>query len=79
MNQLRTGVLKPERGREKEHDIKNYNKQVWIIPRERSRSIGEIHEVKIKEVSIQRLIEIYRRRMEENLEEENLEKELTYI
>ena len=76
---MRTGVLKPERGREKEYDIKDYNKQVWIITRGATRLIKEIYNIQVKEVSINKLIEIYGKRMEEDLDEEDLEIMLTHI
>jgi hypothetical protein len=77
VNQLRAGVLKP--GREKEYDIKDYNKQVWIITRGTTRLIKKIYDIQVKEVSINKLIEIYGKRIEEDLDEEDLEIMLTHI
>jgi hypothetical protein len=60
--------------------ISNRTKQVWIITRGTSRILHKVEDIKVKEVSISDLIQIYKWRLEENfLDEEELEKELVSV
>ncbi|MFZ8825936.1 MAG: hypothetical protein ACO2OT_03735 [Candidatus Caldipriscus sp.] len=63
----------------KPFNIKNKNKQVWIITRNKTQTIKEYpgdngESILVKEISINDLIEIYIKRMKENLFEEELER-----
>jgi len=79
-SQLKGGKLRYKtRAGEKEYDISARDKQVWIITRGNTRLVKQVDDIKIKEVSIQRLIEIYKKRLKENLDEGELEKELINI
>lgn len=61
-------------------DVSSCKKQVWIITRGLSpRVIKEEDEVVVKEIPIDSLIEIYKKRIEENLREDQLEDELKNI
>lgn len=60
--------------------IKLCTKNVWIITRSvQSRIIKEIDEIMVKEVSINRLIELYRERIEQDLDDKSLEKKLENV
>jgi len=61
-------------------NISNCNKNVWIITRTRNtRLIKEIDEINVKEVSIEKIIELYRKRIKEDIDENIFEKELRSI
>jgi len=64
------------------YDIKNCKKQVWIITKGKSRRIEdfEIEDVKVKEISIDDLINIYERRLlDDSMNTEKLEELLIKI
>jgi len=75
--QLESGRL--EYGEKYYYPISNRRKQVWIITRGRPRLVQRIDDVEVKEVPVQALIEIYVKRLIENLNETELEKELIDI
>jgi hypothetical protein len=61
----------------KKINIINCNKNVWIITRNReSKLIMLFDEINIKEISIEKIIEVYRKRIIENLDDRELEQEL---
>ena len=61
-------------------NISNCNKNVWIITRiKNTRLIKEIDEIDVKEVSIEEIIELYRKRIKEDIDENIFEKELRSI
>lgn len=74
--QLRSGKLEYERDA---FDISNFKKQVWLITRWRSRIIKRIDDITVKEVPVQKLIEIYKNRIVEDIGEEELEQEFLAI
>jgi len=54
-------------------EIFRHTKQVWIIIKGTSRVIEQVDDIKVKEVSISDLLQIYKWRLKENfLEEEKL-------
>lgn len=60
--------------------IKACTKNVWIITRtSQTRIIKEIDEVVVKEVPINKLIDLYRRRLESDIDDKGLEIELQNI
>lgn len=64
----------------KKINIVNCNKNVWIITRNReSKLITLSDDIRIKEVSIERIIGIYRKRFTEELDDHALEQELIKI
>jgi hypothetical protein len=69
--QLKGGRL--ERG-ESVYEVGRHQKQVWIITRGTPRIIKRIDDITVKEVPVQELIKIYKKRMEEDVSEEELEK-----
>ena len=75
--QLRSGILKHGIN---EFKITGYDKQVWIITKSMaSRLIKNVSNISVKEVGISNLIQIYRKRLDENLNEAALEKLLREI
>jgi len=67
------------KSKEKPFNIKNKKKQVWIITRNKTQKIKDYpgdngESILVKEISINDLIEIYIKRMKENLIEEELER-----
>lgn len=70
-NQLKMGSLEiPEGIFEEFH---NYQKQVWIITRGKSRVIKKVDSIAVKEVSIDKIINLYENRLQEMVSAENLE------
>lgn len=64
----------------KKININNCNKSVWIVTKARNtRLIKEIDGIEIKEVSIEKIIELYRKRIKEDIDENVFEKELRSI
>jgi phosphoglucomutase len=57
----------------------NCQKQVWVITRGTSRIIKRVSGVIVKEVSVNKLIQIYKERLENNLHEDQLENKLRDI
>jgi hypothetical protein len=53
-------------------NIHQYQKQVWIITRGRARLMKKIDEVIVKEMPVEEIISFYRKRIEENLNENDL-------
>jgi hypothetical protein len=74
--QLKSGRLEYEKV---SYDINQCQKQVWIITKGTSKIIKQIDDIVVKEVSIQDLIKIYRKRMNENINEKELEELLVNI
>jgi len=74
--QLKSGRL--EYGRS-QYDVSRCQKQVWIITKGSPRVIRRVDDVTVKEVPVQELIKIYEKRMEEDVDEEGLEKALANI
>jgi len=74
--QLKSGRL--EYGETYRYTISEvHKKQVWIITRGKPRLVKKrIDGIEVKEVSVETLIKIYAKRLEENLDEEKLEDEL---
>jgi len=71
-SQLRGGILKHNF---REFSVGQHAKQVWIITKGMNSRIIKVRSaVTVKEVGVGKLMEIYRRRLEENLNEEALEK-----
>jgi len=60
-------------------DVVQCQKQVWIITRGNPRVIKKVNEVKVKEVPIHEIINIYRERIEENLSEDKFESRLDNV
>lgn len=76
-DQMKKGIIEYNR---KRIDINKCNKNVWIITRTRNtRLIKVIDEIDIKEVSIEKIIELYRTRIKEDIDENIFEKELQSI
>jgi len=75
--QLESGWLKY--GEKYYYPISNRRKQIWIISRGKPRLIKQIGDVEVKEVPMQALINIYAKRLKENLDEMKLEEELIHV
>lgn len=76
-DQLQKGKIEYE---SKNIGIKQCTKNVWIITRGfKSRIIKEIDEVIVKEVPIDKLIELYRERLEKDIDEKEFEIKLQNI
>jgi len=76
-DQMKKGIIEYNR---KRINISNCNKNVWIITRTRNtRLIKEIDEIDVKEVSIGKIIELYRKRIKEDIDENVFEKELRSV
>lgn len=76
-DQMKKGIIEYNR---KRINISNCNKKVWIITRTRNtRLIKEIDEIDVKEVSIEKIIELYRKRIKEDIDENIFEEELRSI
>ena len=76
-DQMKKGIIEYNR---KRINISNCNKNVWIITKTRNtRLIKEIDEIDVKEVSIEKIIELYRKRIKEDIDENIFEKELRSI
>lgn len=72
--QLKKGYISKENI---ELDVRNCKKRVWIIiPDGLQRTIKQIDDVKVKAVPIEALIELYRRRLKNNMNGDDLEREL---
>jgi len=74
--QLRSGILRYE---ENVFDISAFRKQVWIVTRGFDRVIKRMNDITVKEISVQRLIDIYKNRIMENLSEEELEEKFASV
>jgi len=75
--QLKKGTIEYD---DKRIDIQNCKKSVWVIMQEGERRIlKEIDKIQIKAVSIREMIRIYRKRIVEDMDEIELEKELENI
>ena len=71
--QLKSGEIEIETLRRKlRFDVSSRQKQVWIITRGNTRELERIDNVIVKEVSIDKLIELYVKRIKENLGETEL-------
>lgn len=57
-------------------NIANCNKQVWIITRGSSRILEKVDNITIKEVPINKIIEVYSERIEKTIDEMELENKL---
>lgn len=57
----------------------NHDKQVWIITRGSSRTIRNVDGVLIKEVTVDKIIQIYQNRLKDNIDEKILENQLINI
>lgn len=58
-------------------DIRNCNKSVWIITKDgNQRLIKQIDEIHIKEVPVEKIITLYRKRINEDIDETIFEKDL---
>jgi len=76
-DQMKKGIIEYNR---KRINISNCNKNIWIITRTKNtRLIKEIDEIDVKEVSIEKIIELYRKRIKEDIDENVFEKELRSI
>lgn len=53
-------------------DIRNCQKQIWIITKGSTRIIRKIDEATVKEIGIRDLIHAFRKRMRENLQEDGI-------
>lgn len=74
---MKKGIIEYNR---KRINISNCNKNVWIITRTRNTQlIKEIDEIDVKEVSIEKIIELYRKRIKEDIDENIFEEELRSI
>lgn len=56
-----------------------YNKQVWIITRGSSRMINFVDDVLIREIPIDKIVQIYQNRLDNNIDEIELENQLKDI
>jgi hypothetical protein len=74
--QLKTGTI---RHQECVMNISNCHRQVWIITRGSSRMIKKVDDVLIKEVPIDKIVQIYRNRLENDIDENTLENQLREI
>jgi len=74
--QLKSGKLEHEKT---QYDISQSQKQVWIISKGNPRIIKHVDDITVKEVPIHALIKIYKKRIEENMDEKELEKVLANI
>jgi len=63
----------------KKFTIRNTHKRVWIVTNGLQRLIREVDEIKIKEVPVQALINLYRKRISQTLDSEAFERELLVI
>jgi hypothetical protein len=76
-DQMKKGIIEYN---SKRININHCNKNVWIITRTRNtRLIKEIDEIDVKEVPIEKIIELYRKRIKEDIDENIFEKELRSI
>lgn len=62
-----------------EKTLSIHNKQVWIITRGSSRMIKQVDDVLIREIPIEKIVRIYRNRLENNINEIELENQLRDI
>ncbi|MDP3103089.1 MAG: hypothetical protein Q8M95_00605 [Candidatus Methanoperedens sp.] len=76
VNKLNTGKLEYQGG---EKTLSIHYKQVWIITRGSSQEIMTVNDIIVKEVSIDKIIQTYRNRLENNIDETALENKLRYI
>ena len=67
--QLKGGFLEYDTGTV---DVRNCQKQVWIVTRESSKTIRKFEDVVVREKSVRDLVRIHRRRIAENLAEDQL-------
>ena len=74
--QLKNGRLTYERT---SFDISAFRKQVWIITKGVDRIIKRVDNITVREVSVQRLVEIYKSRIIKNINEEELVEELIRV
>jgi len=74
--QLKSGKLEHEKT---QYDISQSQKQVWIISKGNPRIIKHVDDITVKEVPIHALIKIYKKRIEENMDEKELEKVLANV
>lgn len=74
--QLKTGTLSHQK---RVMNISNCHRQVWIITRGSSRMIKKVDDVLIREVPIDKIVQIYRNRLENDIDENTLEIQLGEI
>lgn len=76
-DQMKKGIIEYN---SKRININHCNKNVWIITKTRNtRLIKEIDEIDVKEIPIEKIIELYRKRIKEDIDENIFEKELRSI
>ena len=76
-DQMKKGIIEYN---SKRININHCNKNVWIITRTKNtRLIKEIDEIDVKEIPIEKIIELYRKRIKEDIDENIFEKELRSI
>jgi len=75
-SQLRTGSLTSVN---RTIDISRCNKQIWIITRGTPRTIKKIDDTIVKEVPVSEIIKVYSKRMEQLMDETELENKLRNI
>ncbi|MFC1866545.1 hypothetical protein ACFL0H_00165 [Thermodesulfobacteriota bacterium] len=64
----------------KKSNIRDCEKYVWIITRSvNNRLIKQVDEISVKEISVQKLMELYRKRIEFDMDESALETELRIL
>jgi cold shock CspA family protein len=67
-------------GRKKTLQIQGKNRQVWIITRESTRELYDVDGIRIKEISVQNLIQIFNKRLySDAFEEDELSAQLAVI
>ena len=75
-SQLESGSIKKDL---KELNVARDHKEVWIITQGESHTIRKSDQVTVKEVSIDKIIDLYRKRISKDLGEDELEDELRNI
>ena len=73
VNQLKANSIKYK---DRRFDVSNCNKQVWIITRGSSRILEKTDNIIIKEVPINKLIEVYTDRLKKSIDETELKSTL---
>ncbi|MBI5779122.1 MAG: hypothetical protein HZA49_06665 [Planctomycetes bacterium] len=75
--QLKNGMIEIIKGgKKREFNVGSNARQVWIITNGSSREIRTIDGITIKEVPIKNIMELYRKRIQDDLDEADFEKKL---
>jgi len=75
-SQLKTGTLT---SLNRTIDISRCNKQIWIITRGTPRTIKRIDDIIVKEVPVSEIVKVYSERIEQPMDETELENKLRNI